>query len=232
MGLVLGLSTSEIQEISAIATAVAAVIAALALRTTAKAADATAEAATASARAATAAERQLRAQTLPLIVPIPIPRGGYLEQPERVVLPDGERELAQSGLVLMSAGESGLAFCSVPIENIGSGVARVIAAYVEVADASRDHRLGSGFDEGAALYVRPGAQERISVSASNEEERRILARAVLNESCRLRVQFEDFGGGQRAELNAEIGVFPREVNSWRVVNSRHTPLPTGATGSA
>ncbi len=96
-----------------------------------------AKASAASARAATAAERQLAAVTTPVVVEVP--RGGYLAQHEQLRFPDGqERSSPIEGDVVLSVPDGGDALCSLPVQNVGSGLARITRAYLDFGENAVD----------------------------------------------------------------------------------------------
>jgi hypothetical protein len=235
------LTVSEwIDAVVAIATAIAVVIAAFALRTSTRvakngakvaeasaksakatelAAEATASSADATARAAGASERLLAAQTLPLLVEVP--RGEKLPQARRISVPLGEREVTSVGEVVFESYDySGP--LSVPLQNIGTGVARATRVSA-TADASTYGRqqIGSTVLGGLDVYIRPGEDEYVTAYTHGDKESKWLKIALEKEQGghpMFHVWFEDFAGVQHFELKAEIAQVPIDPPEWRVTS--------------
>jgi hypothetical protein len=193
---------------AAVSTAVAAVIAALALRS--------------SARAATAAERQTEAQTLPVI--LELPRGVYLPpgQEERIQFDDGH--ITPSPVVaqvLFGVEPSGPMRCSVAIQNVGTGMARVTAAYLWPGRNTQFQflppRAGPPtYDEKAdVVYVAPGGNARLSLTAPGDAPGFDVAAAAFSgyEAIPLVIHYEDFAGVARFCAELTLSPSPGET-SW------------------
>ena len=142
-------------------------------------------AARASGRAATAAERQLAAQTMPVVVEVP--RGFYFPEGkgEPLLFPDGEEMtvLIEADAILEVDEFPLHARCSIPIQNIGSGIARVTRAYLDFQTTTVEF-LESGdareHDERPRarpthIWIPAGGRTRLMASVPKEDEANMKA---------------------------------------------------------
>jgi hypothetical protein len=151
------------QAIASIGSVVAIIISALAAR--------------AAARAAATAEDQLATQTMPVVVELP--GGGVLPEGEIVRFPDGyEMTSSRVGEIIFSAPEKGSdpARISIPVQNVGPGLAEITAAYLDVREG-RVNLLPLAVERTLTalmaspytrLYLPPRGQQRLAAIVSRE----------------------------------------------------------------
>lgn len=214
--------------IAALGTAAAALLSVVAIIIAAKAS-------AASARAATAAEGQLRAVTTPVIVEVP--RGGYLAEHEQLRFPNGqERTSPIEGDVAWSVpDDGGDAVCSLPVQNVGTGLARITRAYLdfgenavdflqwpndEADDESRRPSMVVSRARPSHIWLPAGGQTRLAaaVPPTDEAKWRAMREVTLQPQnfAEVRIVFSDAPLARSFTTLLHLRAAAHEVNSWRL----------------
>ncbi|HEV3002090.1 MAG TPA: hypothetical protein VGW75_15210 [Solirubrobacteraceae bacterium] len=157
------------------------------------------------ARSSRAAQRTLVAPTRPLLTDVPRARG----QPRQEVdLPDGSREVGQ-GEIVEHAGD---AWLSVPVRNVGRGMAIVDACRAEILTA--DVELSSG--SVARPQVEPDAETRLPVWVGRASEHFPTLREAIARGAGIvaRLAYTDIAGDQRQVLSMQLA--RRSAGPWYV----------------
>jgi hypothetical protein len=164
----------------------------------------------ASARSARTAERHLEAQTRPLLIDVPF--GRIYEQDREIVVPGSVVGATLpnpiEGTVLV-----GSHWVSLPLRNVGQGLARVTGAGFEVDG----ERFAPAELEITMRNVPPGEETRLGLSIPDPHGQH-FTRAVENGSMEVYVEYTDLTGGQRQRTT----VFVKRPNGeWRVLLKDH-----------
>jgi hypothetical protein len=156
-----------------------------------------------SARALEATQRQVElqteqvaAQTDPWIVEVPL--GAKLPRPLPVVggYHGGEARVSYTGQILVGS------LFSIPIQNIGSGSARITEATVRFrADSSGRMARASLIEPGKAVYIAAGAERRLTADLLHPMEPTAAAGSVVQ------IHFENLLGNRH--WRTELIIFER-----------------------
>jgi len=177
-----------------------------------------ARAAKASARVAETAEAQLAAQTMPIVVEVPL--GNQLPEHEIATFIGGhEIAVSREGEVILSAPEEGRpAVVSIPIQNVGTGLAEVREA--GLVFGPRMLRLrGPGFSLAESpLYLLPQSRDRLGlvVGRGGPGSAEIAATARESRDIEARIEYVDISG-ERRYVTRLLLYRPKPGGAWRIL---------------
>jgi hypothetical protein len=208
--------------------AVAAVAAASAAAVSLLAVVFAARAAHSAAQAAKVAEDQLAAQTLPVVVEVPL--AGRLTTQEKLEFWGGiEIEISRVGEVIYEATGDEAVCVSIPIQNIGTGLAQVRDAVLEVdfrptsvslVPTSFGSRVAGSEEDFSVLphvlYLPPQGQDRLAaeVFPAGDDGERVCDAASGRCDLRVRIDYADAAGTRRYETSLVLAKL--EDGTWRV----------------
>jgi hypothetical protein len=146
--------------VAAIASIVVAIATLGVVIATFRAARSAQDAANAAVRSAQATEGLLSAQLLPQIVDVPWQDLERADDVDRPRYPGSLQTALPRRAQLVVAVDQGVGFFSVPIRNVGPGLAQIRGVLFYVQDANVTH---ADFDVSTSLFIPSGEQTRISV---------------------------------------------------------------------
>jgi hypothetical protein len=178
------------------------------------------------AAAREAAQRQIQTSHLPLLNEVPLhgsiypDMGAYenLDPSQRRLLPvfivDRNERIDPRAVHVVTDDES--VYVSLPVRNVGRGLA--VLAFVSPQILGQEHARDAGVDR---RYVAPGETARVYSECQVKEP--------IGDFLRLRVEYNDFVGGQLTEAvftigRRKVGEGRRKVGAWVVVEVRTIPM--------
>jgi hypothetical protein len=205
--------------LTAIGGAVVAIATLGVVMATFKAAGASRDAAQAAARSAQAAEDLLSAQRQPQLIDVPWQGQDLGHDPDRPRYPGGLLTTLPGPSHLVVALQNGVGFCSVPIRNVGPGLAQIRSVLFYVQDANVTH---ADFELSTSAFSPPDEKSRVSLVLRPGHPSLAAFERAIDVGFEIVVRVQYSAAGSETELETTL-IVTRSEGAWRVTDLDFAP---------